>query len=179
MSSIPRKQIISGGPGSGKSTLINGLQEQGYFCSQEVSRRMIIQETAIGSSCLPWLDISCFFAKVLKEMIDAWDCVPKNYISFFDRGIPDIIAYLKVAGIAVPEDYYAALALHPYHNQVLILPPWEDIYVPDNERWQSFEEAILINQAIRETYTECGFTLVDVPKLSPTERIRFVLDFIK
>lgn len=172
------KYVISGGPGSGKTTLINGLQQQGYFCSEEISRKMIIQETAKGSFCLPWIDISCFSAKVLQEMIFSWNHAPTDTITFFDRAIPDIIAYLNVAGAPVPEEYYTALSLHPYHKQVFILPPWEGIYVNDNERWQTFEEAVIINEAIRKAYKTCGFELIDVPKNSQTARVAFILDFI-
>jgi predicted ATPase len=178
MSNPSLKYIISGGPGSGKSTLINGLQEQGYFCAEEVSRKMIIQETAKGSCCLPWMDISCFSAKVLEGMIVSWNSAPADELTFFDRGIPDIIAYLDVAQIPVPEIYYEALKLYPYHRQVFILPPWEKIYVNDTERWQTFEEAIRINEAIRNTYKTCGFELIDVPENSVTDRIAFILDFI-
>lgn len=178
MTSPVPKYIISGGPGSGKTTLINGLQQQGYFCSEEISRKMIIQETAKGSFCLPWIDISCFSAKVLQEMIFAWNQAPTAAITFFDRAIPDIIAYLNVAEVPVPEEYYTALALHPYHKQVFIMPPWESIYVNDSERWQTFEEAVIINEAIRKAYTTCGFELIDVPKNSQTERVAFILDFI-
>ncbi|MBB5637900.1 putative ATPase [Pedobacter cryoconitis] len=178
MLNTSKKYIISGGPGSGKSTLIHGLQQQGYWCSEEVSRKMIIQETAKGSFCLPWIDLTCFSAKVLEEMIVSWTNVPLDQPVFFDRGIPDIIAYMDVTEVPVPDMYYSALELHPYHKQVFILPPWEAIYVHDSERWQTFEEATLINEAIRNTYKACGFELIDVPKYSVTERIAFILDFI-
>lgn len=172
------KYIISGGPGSGKSTLISGLQQQGYFCSEEVSRKMIIQETAKGSFCLPWMDISCFSAKVLEEMIVSWKSVPADQPVFFDRGIPDVIAYLDVAQIKFTKIYDEALRLYPYQKQVFMLPPWEKIYVHDSERWQTFEEAVIINEAIRNAYETRGFELIDVPKNSVTERIAFILDFI-
>lgn len=178
MSNLSLKYIISGGPGSGKSTLINGLQEQGYYCSEEVSRKMIIQEKTKGSFCLPWMDVSCFSAKVLQEMIISWNNAPADQLTFFDRGIPDIIAYLDVAQIKSTEIYDEALKQHPYHYQVFILPPWEKIYVNDNERWQTYEEAIIINEAIRNTYQTFGFELIDVPKNSVTGRIAFILDFI-
>ncbi|KIO78065.1 hypothetical protein TH53_05580 [Pedobacter lusitanus] len=178
MADISRKYIISGGPGAGKSTLTDGLRQQGYFCAEEVSRKMIIQEKAKGSFCLPWMDVSCFSVKVLDEMIISWNSAPANEITFFDRGIPDIIAYLSVAGIAVPEKYYTSLINYPYHKQVFILPPWQDIYVQDSERWQTFEESVVIYEAIIDTYTDCGFELIEVPKNTSQSRVAFILDFI-
>jgi len=112
-------------------------------------------------------------------MIIAWNQVPADRLVFFDRGIPDAIAYLKVAGLEVKPDYYSALARHPYQHQVFILPPWEEIYVHDSERWQSFEEAVSIHAAITETYSSCGFEIIDVPRLSVAHRAAYILDFIK
>jgi predicted ATPase len=99
-------------------------------------------------------------------------------MAFFDRGIPDVIAYIKIAGLPVPPHYPEQITQHPYHRQVFILPPWEEIYVNDNERWQDFGESALIYQAIRETYIAYGYELIEVPKASLEERIAFVLGFI-
>lgn len=174
-----KKYIITGGPGSGKSTLVGGLQERGYSCSAEVSRRMIVEEVAQNSNCLPWLDVSCFSSKVLEEMIREWNRTSAVQLTFFDRGIPDIIAYLKLANIEIEARYIDALQYCPYHQQVFILPPWKEIYVNDPERWQSYEEAVSIYHAIKETYIAYGFELIEIPGLPLEERIDFVLSFIK
>lgn len=173
-----KKYVITGGPGSGKSTLVAGLQQLGYSCSAEVSRRMIIQEVDRGSDCLPWLDVSCFSVKVLAEMTKEYLSKSNDKITFFDRGIPDVIAYLHVAGLPVDDRYGLALAAHPYEKTVFILPPWEEIYVNDSERWQGFEESVSIYNAIRETYTAYGYTLIEVPRVQEAERIAFILGLV-
>ena len=174
-----KKYVITGGPGSGKSTLIGGLEKAGYYCSAEISRKVIKAEVARGSDCLPWMDIACFSDKVIAEMTNAWKASEENNLTFFDRGIPDVIAYLNIAGLPVPESYHSDLFLHPYEKQVFILPPWKDIYVNDSERWQSFEEATAIYHSIRETYTGFGFELIELPKASEAIRIHFIRDAIK
>jgi len=171
-----KKYIITGGPGSGKSTLVEGLEKAGYSCSAEISRQMIQAEVAKGSDCLPWLDILCFSDRVIAEMTKAWHAASANPLTFFDRGIPDVIAYLKIDKLEIPANYLDNLAQHAYEKKVFILPPWADIYINDNERWQSFEEASLIHSAIKNTYTGFGFELIEVPKVSLAARIAFVLD---
>ncbi len=175
--SITGKYIISGGPGAGKTTLIEGLKALGYACSAEVSRRLIIEEVAQNSDCLPWKDIACFSDKVLDEMIVSWHNSSAP-LSFFDRGIPDIIAYLKIAELPVPDKFMLALERAPYNRQVFILPPWADIYVNDNERWQSFEEATAIYKSIKATYADLGFAIVELPKVSLEKRLSFIIDFL-
>lgn len=170
-----KKYVITGGPGSGKSTLIDTLEKAGYSCSAEISRKMIKAEVARGSDCLPWQDIQCFSDKVIAEMIKAWKEHTGNSMTFFDRGMPDVIAYLNIAGLPVPAVYSSYLSLHPYEKRVFILPPWKEIYVNDNERWQDFAEATQIYHAIREAYTAYGYELIEVPRVSEAERLAFVL----
>lgn len=174
-----KRYVITGGPGSGKSTLVEELEKAGFSCSAEISREMIKAEVAKGSDCLPWLDIACFSDKVIAEMITAWSQHAGKSITFFDRGIPDVIAYLKLADLPVPQNYLSELSLHPYEKQVFILPPWKDIYVNDAERWQSFEEAEAIYRVIRATYTSLGFDLLELPKDTASRRVEFIRDYLK
>jgi len=175
----PVRYIISGGPGSGKTTLIDELKQSGYTCSPEVSRRVIMEEVARGSDCLPWKDIVCFSDQVLLGMQEALELSTFSPLTFFDRGIPDIIAYLRIAGLPVHDKFMEAMKKKPYHLRVFILPPWNAIYINDPERWQSFAEATTIYQAIRESYTSFGFELIEVPEGTVSSRMAFILDNCK
>jgi len=173
----PQKYIITGGPGAGKTSLIAALKKAGYACSEEVSRQLIREEAAGHSQCLPWTNLACFANKVLDRMIAHYhQTAGHTGITFFDRGIPDIIAYLKAAGLPVPGRYYTALQQHRYQPQVFILPPWPAIYVNDAERWQTYDEAVQLYAAIRETYGELGFTLIEVPPASVANRMDRLLE---
>jgi predicted ATPase len=174
-----KKYIITGGPGAGKTSLLHALKCSGYHCSEEASRRLIAEQVAKGSHCLPWINLSCFAGKVLDRMINLYtQTVAHTGITFFDRGIPDIIAYLKAAALPVDNRYYTAVQLHPYHQLVFILPPWKTIYVNDAERWQTFEEAVHLYSSIRETYQALGFTLIEVPEEQVENRVKFILENI-
>src|SRR5262245_29743710 len=92
--------VITGGPGSGKSTLIEGLQSEGYARSIEAGRGIIQDQVAIGGKALPWSDPGAF-----AEMMLCWEMqsyhIARDYAGpvFFDRGVPDIVGYLRLVGL--------------------------------------------------------------------------------
>jgi len=171
--------VISGGPGAGKTTLLTALRQVGFAGADEVSRQLIQEQTALGSHCLPWLDLASFADLALTRMIAQYEAAhSERNITFFDRGIPDIIAYLTVAGLPVPLAYYEAAAAHPYASPVLLAPPWSAIYVNDPERWQTFAEAQALYHALKSTYQQLGFSVLDLPKTSVSERVKFVQSIV-
>src|SRR5262249_45119168 len=48
--------ILTGGPGSGKSSLIDALERLGYRRSVEAGRGIIQDQVDIGGRALPWAD---------------------------------------------------------------------------------------------------------------------------
>src|SRR3982751_912966 len=126
------KFIISGGPGAGKSTLLEALRTTGFYCVDEASRQLIQEQVAVNSQCLPWIDLACFAKLALVRMTA--DCgqasaQTNGEMSFFDRGVPDIIAYLQVGGLPVDDSYYQAVQACAYQPLVFMAPPWQAIYM--------------------------------------------------
>ena len=171
--------IITGAPGTGKSTLLESLRESGYCCYSEISRQVIREELDKGTRILPWKDIITFSEKVLHRMERQLEDIPRNRISFLDRGIPDLIAYLRNAGYEVPEDFWKNAYPGRYARTVFIAPPWENIYVEETERPESFEQALSMQDSLRSTYEELGYELLTLPKASPEERCRFIEEQMK
>ncbi|HIX54222.1 MAG TPA: ATP-binding protein [Candidatus Sphingobacterium stercoripullorum] len=53
--------VITGGPGVGKSTLINVLEKQGYFVLMEETGRIIQEQMQTDGEGLPWKNkIYCY-----------------------------------------------------------------------------------------------------------------------
>ena len=170
------KYIITGGPGAGKTSLLAGLQQLQYPCHAEASRQLIIEEKEQGSGCLPWLDLSCFARKALRRMAATFEEADDTGPVFFDRGIPDIVAYLIAAELPVEEAYQVALEKYRYAPTIFLLPPWQDIYVRDSERWQTFAEAKLLADHLRTVYQQAGYRIIELPLSSVQERITFIQD---
>ncbi len=165
--------VISGGPGGGKTSLIEALGQRGFAVSEEVSRQLIRQQVQLQSDRVPWKDLEGFAELALEAMITHYE-TSDSAVTFFDRGIPDIIAYLEVGGRFVPPHFLKSARQYRYHPRVLLTPPWPEIYVNDDERWQSFQEAQEIYQAIAGTYESYGYDCLSLPKVPIPERITFV-----
>ena len=175
-----KKYIISGGPGSGKTTLLEVLRINGFYTSAEVSRRLIQQLTTENSSLVPWKDLNGFAKLVLQEMVsDYLNANENDDLTFFDCAIPDIIGYLRLDNVSVENIFYKALEKYRYEPVVFMAPPWQNIYVNDTERWQTFAEASRIYDVLVETYSELGFQIIKLPLTPASARSEFIIDIIK
>jgi predicted ATPase len=94
---------------------------------------------------------------------------------FFDRGVPDVIGYLRLLGLPVPVHMMRAADLFRYSRRVFIAPPWPEIFAPDRERKQTLEEAARTCAAMIETYGELGYDLVELPRAPVAARLAFIL----
>lgn len=169
--------LIIGGPGSGKTTVIEGLTERGHLCYPEVSREVIHEARKQGIEQL-FLEKPLLFSELLlegrKRQFNSAVQEEQNLV-FIDRGIPDVLAYMHYIGDAYPSFFDQACREHKY-SHIFILPPWEEIYVSDEERYESYEQAVLIHQHLIETYEKYGYSLIEVPKDSLENRVNFILE---
>ncbi len=171
--------VIIGGPGTGKSTIIDGLVAKGFCCYPEISRQVTLEAKKQGIEQL-FLENPLLFSELLlegrkKQYTDASD--EKQEIVFIDRGIPDVLAYMHYIGDSYPAHFDLACRENVY-TKIFILPPWEEIYVSDEARYENFEQAKLIHNHLVETYKSYGYELIEVPKDSLDNRILFILDQI-
>ena len=167
--------IISGGPGSGKSTLIDALEQQGFSRTVEAGRAIIQDQVAIGGTALPWADRALF-----AELMLSWEMRSHKAAQafegpvFFDRGVPDVIGYLRLSALPVPLHIYQAAKVIQYNRTVFLAPPWPEIFGQDAERKQDFDEALRTFDAMERTYRELGYEIALLPKSSVQERVNFI-----
>lgn len=168
--------VIIGGPGSGKTTLIEKLIEKGYTCYPEISREVTLEARRQGIEQL-FLEKPLLFSELLLEGRKKQYHKALNEdcdIIFIDRGIPDVLAYMHYIGDAYPSFFDEACREHTY-SKIFFLPPWEEIYISDEARYENYAQAKLIADHLVETYQKYGYDLIEVPKDTPDNRILFIL----
>lgn len=172
-----QKIVLIGGPGTGKTTILNELNNQGYSCKQEISRQVTKMARKNGIEQL-FLKDPLLFSKLLLEgrvqqFKDALKL--KNEFVFFDRGIPDVHAYMNYLGIDYPDIYEIKSKKYVY-DIVFLMPPWQKIYITDSERYENFEQSLAIHNHLKNTYEAIGYDVVEVPFGDVKERVKFILN---
>lgn len=175
-----KRILIIGGPGTGKSTLITALEEKGHTCFHEISRQVTAAAQKKGIEQLFLTQPLLFSELLLEGRIQQFKDVENLEIeyAFYDRGIPDVAAYMDYTGDEYPDMFREACKNHQY-DIAFMLAPWKEIYEQDNERYESFEQAEKIQKYLIAAYESYDYNLIDVPFGTVSERVSFILNTLK
>ncbi|RUR06904.1 AAA family ATPase [Legionella sp. km772] len=171
--------ILTGGPGSGKTAVLNALAQLGFLTVAEVARSIIQHQHDTGGNATHWGDRKAFLELMLAQSIaDYKRMQTKQNTVFFDRGLPDLYGYSKGFCDEIELNLMPVIERFGYNKTVFIFPPWLEIYAHDAERKQDFQEAVFTYNLLKEAYIYCDYHVVEVPKSSIKERVDFILKTI-
>ena len=173
-----KKILITGGPGTGKTELIKGLENLGFNCEKEISREITESEQKKGVDQFFLKDPIEFSKRLMFLRTNQYNKIQNVNYTFFDRGVHEIIAYLNFIKIKY-DDYFIISAKKIVYDKIFILPPWEDIYINDNQRYESFKECKEIHNEILKIYRELKIEIIMLEKNSVSQRVDTVLELIK
>lgn len=172
-----KKIVITGGPGTGKTSLINELIKRNYVCLEEISRQVILDARKDGVEQLFLTNPLLFSERLMASRIKQF-YVAKNTetsFTFIDRGVPDVLAYMDYANETYPKSFENACHDCRY-DQVYVLAPWQDIFISDNERYENFDQAVKIHEQLLNTYHKYQYNLIDIPFDTIENRVDYLLD---
>lgn len=181
-----KRIVITGAPGTGKTSVIKSLEQLGYHCFHEIIRTMTLEAkksqkpNSILSNPIDFVDDShTFNATLLAGRLEQFNQAGEinKELLFYDRGMPDVLAYMDYFGQTYHRQF-KELCQNNRYEQVFVLPPWEEIYVQDNERMESYTQAVDLHVHLEATYKSLGYTIAEVPFGTVEERLHFILNRI-
>jgi predicted ATPase len=166
--------VITGAPSSGKTTLIKQLEEKGYCVVHEVARDYIDKEIAKGKTIEEIRKNERKFQdEVLKMKISLEKKLSREKTIFFDRGIPDSLAYYKLYGWKVNPDLQKAVD-ECWYKKIFLL----DFYDFENDyaRTENRKQQVKIHDLLDEAYKKTKIPMEIIPKMEVKEhRAKYIL----
>ncbi|WOG30123.1 AAA family ATPase [Endozoicomonas sp. 8E] len=175
---MQNKFVFTGGPCGGKTTTLEELKRVGYCFVSETAREIIQERLSKGLSPRPKLEE--FANECLKLDIQKYDKYAKSSTTlFFDRSILDSLYMLNNEAKINASELKSHIEQYEYNPIVFVFSPWQEIYVTDSERDQTFEESQKVSSDLIKWYSTHGYKTIEVPKTSVKNRVEFILKTIK
>lgn len=168
--------VITGGPGSGKTTTINLLTERGYKTTIEHARHYIDTQRLTGKTTEALKENQAEFQmRILEMQLQQEASLHPNDVIFLDRALPDALAYYKFLNLPVSRKLLDALEVYRYKKIfVLDLLP----LVPDYARLEDDASQQRIHELLIEVYTDLEYEVIHVPLLPAEHRVEFILNHL-
>jgi predicted ATPase len=172
----PRRIVISGCSGGGKSSLVDGLASRGFSAVAEAGRIIVRQDLDTGGQAMPWINPTLFAEKLAALTLDQFDSVAElDGLVFFDRCAVEPLVYGLMHGIDLSDKIRRSVNECRYENPIFMVPPWEEIFIHDEERRHSFQDAVAEYEALHKAFLEFNYKVCIIPKTAIKNRIDFIL----
>jgi predicted ATPase len=177
-----KKIPISGGPHSGKTTLLEALYSEfddAYFVAepaeQVITRELAKQsEDAAYTPNVPWIDYSKFGPEVADESVRLEADIPDDAnLVFQDRSLIDTIAYCRLNGFErfIPE-VERRIKIAKYSFALFCEPV--GTYTATEVRRETVEEARKTHDFLAEAYDQSGISVIHLLAVPVPERLSLV-----
>ena len=173
--------VISGGPGSGKTSLIEYLGSLGYATVPEAAIQIIEelnrQHGIPGQIAFRYEHPIEFFHLIIRRQaaLEAACVAAKGSLVFCDRGRPDALAYAELYDLPIDAELQSHAQSQQYHRVFLLDTLSHFPERPDTGRTSDRSRSLRLFDLLDAAYRTQGYTPFRVPELPIVDRARLVL----
>jgi predicted ATPase len=176
----PEFVVITGGPGSGKTTVIEALAGLGYRTVPEAAIQVIEelnQELGLeGQKRWRAAHTGRFQDRVLDLQIELEKkCATAPGFVFLDRGRLDGLAYLRHFGGGASSEQLDRIGEVRYSHVFLLATLRSFSERGASGRTSQRADSLAIAKRIEEVYRESGYQPVALPQMPPADRVAFIV----
>jgi predicted ATPase len=168
--------VITGAPCSGKTSVIEEIGQRGIRVIHEIARSYIDRQLGKGLRLEQIkADVFQFERHILQAKIRIEAALRETELIFFDRGVPDSIAYYNLEGLDPAEPL--AYSHRTRYRRVFF---FERInLLKDEVRSEDETMAAKLNDLLLAAYAQTGYDIIRVPVMPVADRTDLVLRAIK
>ena len=171
-----KRFILTGAPGSGKTSILHQLALEGFDVVQEAATDVIAVEQAQGIA-EPWKEPS-FIDKIVALQKQRLKNAATHEVQFHDRSVfctAALAAYLGYpASTVLQQELESVRSGNLFQKEVFFIRNLGFI-TPTDARRISFEESLRFERIHEETYRSYGFELIFIEPGSVAERAKTIL----
>jgi len=177
-----KRYILTGTPGSGKTSVLHELKRQGYAVVEEAATDVIVLEHRRGNP-EPWMQAD-FIDKItlLQKQRQIETIMCPDELQVYDRSPMCTLALSRYLGYppsaCLLEEMERIERENIYQRQVFFLEHL-GFCQPTEARKITFEESLLFEKIHAETYASLGYHLIQVPPEALAQRVDRIMQWMR
>ena len=177
-----KRYILTGTPGSGKTSILHALKSQGYSVVEEAATDVIALVQTPGNP-EPWMRSDFIDTIVrLQKQRQIENSTSSDELQVYDRSPICTLALSRHLGYppsaCLLEEMERIERESIYQRQVFFIENL-GFCQPTEARKISFEESLLFEKIHAETYTSLGYDLLKIAPAPLSERVSRIIEWIR
>jgi predicted ATPase len=175
-----KRYILTGTPGSGKTSILHELKSQGFWVVEEAATDVIALEQTRGN-LEPWLQLNFIDAIVrLQKQRQLEAPMDPDELQWYDRSPICTLALSRYLGYLPSAYLFEEIERMEreriYQRQVFFIENL-GFCQPSGARKITFEEALVFEKIHEETYISLGYDLIKIAPEALAERVHRIMEW--